>query len=174
MTCQQVMVSEKGKLHRTVWQIGVNVQVKTFHCLRMVQVLQVLGAKPLLKGKVSEQLDVSLCNFPPALPFLHHLFQTTQYTQTQFLQCLCIWRTHGQQIKIPNHTPDNKLASASAPAKAIVLVGWFSSSPYIFLQPTSTRSLLLAVHGESCLLIKIHYNMFLNLCWLSMHGTFIL
>lgn len=79
--------------------IGVNVQVKTFHCLRMVEVLQVLGVKPLLKGKVSEQLDVGLCNFLPVLLFLRHLFQTTQYTQTQFLQCLYICMTQEQHIK---------------------------------------------------------------------------
>lgn len=72
-----------------------------FHCLHMVIVLQVLGAKPLLEGKVAEQLDVGLCNLPPALLFLHHLFQTTQYTQTKFLQCLYIWTTHVQHIKIP-------------------------------------------------------------------------
>lgn len=91
----------KRKAATTDCQIGANVQVKTFHCLRMVIVLQVLGAEPLLEGKVSEQLDVGLCNFPPAPLFLHHLFQTTQYTQTQFLQRLYIWMTHEQCIKIP-------------------------------------------------------------------------
>ena len=76
----------------------------------MVIVLQVLGAKPLLEGKVSEQLDVGLCNFPPALLFLHHLFQATQYTQTQFLQCLYIWITHEKHI-IPMYKPARKSAS---------------------------------------------------------------
>lgn len=101
-----------------VCQIGVNVKVKTFHCLRMVIVLQVLGAKPLLEGKVSEQLDVGLCNFPPALLFLHHLFQTTQYTQTQLFQCLYIWMTHEQHVKIPNHTPANQISISNAPEQA--------------------------------------------------------
>lgn len=65
----------------------------------MVEVLQVLGAKPLLKSKVSEELDVGLCDFPPALLFLHHLFQTTKYTQTQFLQGLHICMTDEQCLK---------------------------------------------------------------------------
>lgn len=112
MTCQHLIISEKGRLLMTVCLIGVNAEVKTFHCLRMVIVLQVLGAKPLLEGKVSEQLDVGLCNFPPALLFLHHLFQATQYTQTQFLQCLYIWMTHEQHIKVPMQI----LARKSAPA----------------------------------------------------------
>lgn len=67
----------------------------------MIIVLQVLGAKPLLEGKVSEQLDVSLCNLPPALLFLHHLFQTTKNTQTQFFKCVYIWMAHEQHIKSP-------------------------------------------------------------------------
>lgn len=93
MIRQQVIVSEKVKLLPDEWQISVNGKFKDFHCLRIVIMLQVLGAKPLLEGKISEQLNVSLCNFPPALLLLHHLFQTTQYTQTQFLQCLYIWMT---------------------------------------------------------------------------------
>lgn len=84
------LTQKKGKLRTTGCQIGLNVGVKTFRCLRRVVVLQVLGTEPLLEGKVSEQLDVGLCNFPPALLFLHDLFQTTQRTQTQFLQCLNI------------------------------------------------------------------------------------
>lgn len=91
---------EKHKLLLTVCWITVNVTVKTFHCLRVVVVFQALGAKPLLEGKVSEQLDVGLCNFPPALLFLHHLFQTTEDTQTQFLQCLYIWRKHMNSTRI--------------------------------------------------------------------------
>lgn len=78
---------------------GISCETIILKFLHMVEVLQVLGAKPLLKCKVSEQLDVSLCNFPPALMFLHHLFQTTQYTQTQFLQGLHIWMTHERQFK---------------------------------------------------------------------------
>lgn len=65
----------------------------------MVEVLQVVGTKPLLKCKTSDQPDVSLCNFPPVPLFLHHLFQTTQYTQTQFLQGLHIWMTHEGQFE---------------------------------------------------------------------------
>lgn len=84
----------------------------------MVIVPQALGAKPLLEGKVSEQLDVGLCNFPPALLFRHHLFQTAQCTQTQFLQCLYIWMTHEQHIRIPNHMRANKSASEMPPARA--------------------------------------------------------
>lgn len=62
------------------------------HCvhLRLVEVLQVLRTEPLLEGKVSQQLDVSLCNLPPAPLFLHHLFKTTQHAQTQLLQRLYI------------------------------------------------------------------------------------
>lgn len=45
-------------------------EIKTFLFLRGVKVFQVLGAKPLLQGKVSEQLNVGLYNFPPALLFL--------------------------------------------------------------------------------------------------------
>lgn len=78
-------------------------KVRGFCCLHMVIVLQVLGAKPLLEGKIAEQLDVGLCNLPPALLFLHYLFQTTQHTQTQFLQCLYICTTHVQHMRIPMH-----------------------------------------------------------------------
>ena len=109
----QLIVPERVKLLGIFCQTGANVKVQAFQCLRVVIVLQVLGAKPLLEGKVSEQLDVRLCNFPPALLFLHHLFQTTQYAQTQFLQCLYIWMTHEQHIKILHHTLANKSACRS-------------------------------------------------------------
>lgn len=115
MTCQQVIVSMKRKI---VWQIDVDVKVKAFHCLRMVIVLQVLGAKPLLEGKVSEQLDVGLCYFPPALLLLHHLFQTTQYTQTQFFQCLYIWMTHEQHVIKPQTHTSQQISISKAKAQA--------------------------------------------------------
>lgn len=86
------------KQHDTC-HIGATFEL-TFHYLRLVIMFQVLGTKPLLEGKVSEKLDVSLCNFPPALLFVHDLLQTIQDTQTEFFQGLYIWMTHEQHIKI--------------------------------------------------------------------------
>lgn len=62
-------------------------------CLRMIVVLKALRAEPLLEGKVSQQLDVSLCDVPPAPLLSHHVLQTCQNTQAQLLQSLHIY-TH--------------------------------------------------------------------------------
>lgn len=99
--------------HDCLWAY-VNVKDETFHYLHMVVVLQILGVKPLLEGKVSQQVDVGLCYFPPMLLLIHHLFQTTKYTQTQLLQCLYIWMTHERHINIPRHIHTNISASVMA------------------------------------------------------------
>ena len=75
---------------------GPNTQLNRGNCrqylkaLRVVVVLQALGAQPLLKSKISEQLEVGLRDFPPALLLIHHLLKTTQDTQAQLLQRLNI------------------------------------------------------------------------------------
>ena len=59
--------------------------------LRVVVMLQVLRAEPLLEGEVSEQVDVSLGQLAPAPGLLHLLLQTAWRCQDQLLQGLHIW-----------------------------------------------------------------------------------
>lgn len=79
-------------------------------CLRMIVVLKALRAKPLLEGKVSQQLDVSLCDVPPAPLLSHHILQTSQNTQAQLLQSLHIY-THRQTKTQTNQPEQSRRAS---------------------------------------------------------------